>query len=182
MNIAIHNYLTGSYLLESEPQKWDAIVILDTGLTHSNFVSRYSRRFLYLYFDDVIINSLGRRAPSHDDIKDAIEFSGQSDNLLVCCRAGQSRSAATAFVICHIRKGADAALELLNPKRHIPNTRIIEIGSILTNGDSVSRVFQKWQTDHKHVRLSDYYEEIERELDELESRGAKNRIIEFPKT
>ena len=177
MNIVIRNYLSGSFTLESEPNEWDAIVILDSGLAHSDFVAHHAARFLYLRFDDVISASQGKRLPTADDLQTALDFAVQSENLMVCCRAGQSRSAATAFLICHRLNGADAARDLLDPKRHIPNALVVEIGTRLTDDDSVGQTFQKWQIDHKHVNLSDYYDGIENEFDELEHKGARNRIV-----
>lgn len=177
MNIVIRNYLSGSFTLESEPKKWDAIVILDPALVHSDFVAQHAKRFLYLRFDDVEGNFQGKRAPTTNDLRAAIEFAKQSENLLVCCRAGQSRSAATAFLICHTLCGADAACELLDPKRHIPNALIIELGARLTEDDSVRQTFHKWQVDHKNIKLNDYYNDIESEFDELEAKGARNRIV-----
>ena len=177
MNIVIRNYLSGSFTLESEPNRWDAIVILDSGLVPSDFVAQHATRFLYLRFDDVISESHGKRLPTGDDLQAALDFARQSENLMVCCRAGQSRSAATAFLICHEMNGADAARALLDPKRHIPNPLIIDMGARLAGDGMVGKTFQKWQADHKHVKLSDYYDDIENEFDELERQGARNRMV-----
>ena len=177
MNIVIRNYLSGSFTLESEPNKWDAIVILDSGLAHSDFVAQHAKRFLYLRFDDVVADSQGKRSPTSNDVQEAIEFSRESEHLMVCCRAGQSRSAAIAFLICNTLNGADAARDLLDPKRHIPNSLIIDIGARLTDDESVGQSFHKWLADHKNVTLSDHYDDIENEFDELERQGARNRIV-----
>ncbi len=178
MNIVIHNYLSGSFLLERDPNVWDAIVILDRGLAHTDFVNRHARRHLYLWFDDVERSMAGKRAPTSDDIRLALDFAANSQNLMVCCRAGQSRSAATAFLISFQKLGSEAAWGLLNPKRHIPNSLIVELGARLLDDPSVLAVLREWKTENRNVKLSDHLEDIEREFDELECAGARNRIVD----
>ncbi len=46
MKIVIRNYLAASFLLEQEPNAWDAIVILDSVLTHTDFVAEYARNHI----------------------------------------------------------------------------------------------------------------------------------------
>jgi hypothetical protein len=36
--------------------------------------------------------------------------------------------------------------------------------------------FEDWRQCHSHIQLSDYYDEIEKEFEELEAQGASNRI------
>lgn len=177
MTIVIRNYLAASFLLEQEPNIWDAIVILDSGLTPTPFVAAYARRYLYLRFDDVTASVSGKRLPILDDLRAAVEFAADSENLLVSCRAGQSRSAALAWVIGCQKLGPEAACQLLNPARHIPNSRIVELGAELIDQPSVLQAFNAWSDAHKAIKLSNYMDEIESEIDELESRGARNRIV-----
>lgn len=177
MNIAIHNYLSGSFLLENKPNTWDAIIILDSGISHTDFVSQHARRHLYLRFDDVALQTQGKRAPTSQEIQSALEFATTSQNLMVCCRAGQSRSAATAFVICYQLQGPEAAFKLLNPERHIPNSLVIALGASMVDDPSIRETFAKWQEDNRHIKLADCMEDIGREFDELERLGARNRIV-----
>ena len=177
MKIVIRNYLAGSFLLEQEPNTWDAIVVLDSGLSHTDFVDKHARRHIYLRFDDVDGAASGKRMPTVHDIRAADELATQSEHLMVCCRAGQSRSAAIAFVICYQRLGPDAACRLLNSERHIPNSLIVDLGAHLIDDPSLVPTFTKWEADNKHVKLSDHLDDIEREFDELELQGARNRIV-----
>jgi predicted protein tyrosine phosphatase len=177
MDIVIHNYLSGSFLLEQRPNFWDVIVILDSGLEHTEFVAEHARSHFYLQFDDVGSPTRGKRSPTADDLQSALEFSKKSDNLVVCCRAGQSRSAATAFAICFQRLGPDAAYRMLNPTRHVPNELIINIAAQLIGEPLLLATFEKWRKDHQHIKLWDFVDEIERELERLESQGARNRIV-----
>ena len=177
MNIVIRNYLAASFLLEREPKAWDAVVILDSGMRHTGFVEEHAGRHVYLHFDDVDSRNAGKRPPTTDDIRSALEFAADSENLLVSCRAGQSRSAATAFVICFDRLGPEAACRLLNPQRHVPNPMIVDLAARLIDDPLLLPTFRKWQSDNKQVNLSEYLDDIEREFDELESQGARNRIV-----
>ena len=177
MEIAIRNYLSGSVLLENEPNVWDAIIILDTGISPTEFVAKHAKRHLYLRFDDITSNTPGKRTPTAEDLQSALDFAAESENLLVCCRAGQSRSAATAFIICHQRLGADAARGLLQPERHIPNSLLVDLAAQALNDSSILDTFNQWRTEHQHIKLSDHMDAIEREFDELESQGGRNRIV-----
>ena len=178
MEIAIRNYLAGSYLLESSPRTWDAIVILDAHLPESEFVNEYTRNHLFLRFDDITSSAFGKRPPTVDQIESAMRFASDSERLLVCCRAGQSRSAATAFSVAFNKLGADVAIGLLNPKRHSPNTLIIDLAANIIDDPIFATTFHDWQTANSHIRLTDYLDEIENEMDVLESNGARNRIIQ----
>lgn len=178
MNVLIRGYLSGSFLLEREHKAWDAIVILDSKVTTSDFVAKHARRNLFLRFDDVSSEVRGKRLPTTDDVRAAIDFAANTQNLLVCCRAGQSRSAAIAFLISYARLGPDAAREVLDPTRHSPNPLIVELGSQVIGDPSVANTFTAWQAANRHVRLVDHLDEIERELDALERQGARNRITE----
>lgn len=178
MTIEIHNYLSGSYLLEQQPGRWDAIVVLDSNLSSSDFVAEHTRSHLFLKFDDVEIESGAMRAPVLQDVRAALEFASKSENLMLCCRAGQSRSAALAFVICYTQSGRDAAVQMLNPKRHIPNQRIIDLGSLAIDDTELRATFDDWQSRFRHMNLSDYFDEIEEEYEQLEQAGAVNRIVE----
>jgi len=66
---------------------------------------------------------------------------------------------------------------MLNPKRHIPNSLSIDLGSKLLDDPLVLPAFTRWQADNKGDSLSNYLDEIENEFDELERQGARNRIV-----
>ena len=176
MNIIIRNYLSGSYLLESEPNTWNAIIILDSSVTPTSFVSAHTVNHLYLMFDDIVSEIQGKKSPTLNHIHQAIAFAKDKENLMICCRAGQSRSAAIAFLISHNFDGHESAYQLLDPKRHAPNSLIINLGIGLIDDPTVIHTYRRWKESHRNTKLSDYYEEIEHEYDELELHGARNRI------
>jgi predicted protein tyrosine phosphatase len=177
MNIIIRGYLAGSFALQQQPGIWDVIVILDSGLTHTDFVSENALKHVYLRFDDVDRQMTGKRMPQLQDLQRALNFAKGSSNLMVCCRAGQSRSAAVAFVIACSLKGYEAAVAMLNPARHSPNSFVVALGGQATGDPLVMQTFQDWRTANRGLKLSDFMEEIEREFDHLEAAGATNRII-----
>lgn len=178
MRIVIRNYLSGSDLLDREPDTWDAIVILDPGLRPTEFVERRAKRHIYLHFDDVASEISGRRTPTVWDVRAAIDFATNSESLMVCCRAGQSRSAAMAFVICHHCTGPEAARRLLDPRRHSPNALIVQLGAQELGDPTIVLNHETWLEDNRHVVLSDHFDDIEREFDALEARGAQNLIVD----
>ena len=117
MEIEIHNYLSCSHRLETESGEWDSIVILDSSLDDSEFVTEHSRNSLQLRFDDITSPAPNKIAPNSDLISTALSFGLSTNKRIVCCRAGQSRSSATAFTIAYETIGKLDALKLLNPKR-----------------------------------------------------------------
>lgn len=178
MLIRICNYLAGSFLLESEPNEWDAVVILDSSAKPTRFVSEFARTHLVVHFDDVVSPRSGKRQPTVRDVRAALSFAQDSEKLMVCCRAGQSRSAAVAFLICFQQQGPDAAYRLLNPKRHLPNELITRLGAELIEDPSLSQTIDQWRHDNAHINLSTFVPEIAAEFDDLERQGAQNRIVE----
>lgn len=177
MEIRICGYLAASYLLENAPSQWDALVILDSRATASEFVQSHSRRHLYLRFDDIERPTKGGQLVTADQLAQGLEFALGSQRLLVACRAGQSRSAALAYLAACRQQGVSEALKLLDPRRHIPNPLVVSLGAQLLDLPEALDTFRRWQEDHRHVDRSAHFDELEREFDELLRRGAKNHII-----
>ena len=115
--------------------------------------------------------------PQLQDLHRALNFARGSYNLMVCCRAGQSRSAAVAFVIACSLKGYEAAAAMLNPARHSPNSVVVALGAEALGDPLVMQTLHDWRKANQGVVLLDFISEIEREFDELEAAGAINRII-----
>jgi hypothetical protein len=81
-------------------------------------------------------------------------------------------------VIAFQRLGSAPALSLLNPERHSPNALIVKLGEPLVDAPTLLTVFNDWRERHQEIRLSDYVDDIERQVDELEQLGAKkNRVV-----
>lgn len=175
MNIKICSYLSGSFLLEKESNKWDSIVVVDPSMHHTNFAKQHSKRNLILKFDDVATCNTSKTPPNANDVLAAVNFSMASEYLLVCCRAGQSRSAAVALVIQFGLNGAKA-FDLLDPKRHCPNQLIVSLGADVIDRPDLISEFMNWKRVNRNLTPINFLDDIEREIDELERKGASNRI------
>lgn len=175
MNLRICSYLSGSFLLENESNKWDSIVIVDPAMHHTNFASQYSKRSLILKFDDVATYDTSKTPPNVNDIETAVNFSMDSEGLVVCCRAGQSRSAAVALVIQFRLHGA-RAFNLLAPERHCPNQLIVSLGAEVIDRPDLISEFMSWKRVNENLTPINFLDDIEKEVDELERKGARNRI------
>ena len=138
MEIRIESYLSGSHLLECEPEKWDAIVILDSDIPEPEFVAEMTRSHLFLNFDDIESPAWGKRVVSSQMVKSALRFAKKSQHLLVCCRAGQSRSSALAYTIAFENGGAELALNRSLKKRNRFATTRVSF-SIIGNGKMKKR-------------------------------------------
>jgi predicted protein tyrosine phosphatase len=170
--------LSASFWLENEPSHWDALVILDSKATATDFVQSHTRRHLFLRFDDIEHATEGRRLVTSDQVAQGLEFAIGSKRLLVSCRAGQSRSAAMAYLIACRGGSVEVALSLIDPTRHIPNPLVVRLGTALLDVSDALDAFERWRADRRHIALSDYCDDLEREFDQLVGRGATNRIID----
>jgi predicted protein tyrosine phosphatase len=179
VEIRIAGYLAASVLLEREPKQWHALVLLDSGKEPTNFVQRHALSHLYLRFDDVEEPRANKQPPTSAQIAQALAFARGKDKLLVTCRAGQGRSAATAYLICCQERGVTEAVKLLDPTRHRPNRLVVALGDALMDLPDVMDHFDEWRRRHAHIQLSDYYDQMEKEFEALEAQGASNRICDF---
>ena len=180
MEIRIESYLSGSHLLECEPEKWDAIVILDSDIPEPEFVAEMTQSHLFLNFDDIESPAWGKRIVSSQMVKSALRFAKKSQHLLVSCRAGQSRSSALAYTIAFENGGAELALKVLNPERHRPNEQVLEEAKQVCHDPGFIFNYRKWKDENARGSLSPYLLEIENEADLLIAAGAVNQIDPAP--
>ncbi|WP_425397790.1 hypothetical protein [Aeoliella sp.] len=178
MKITFGSYLQASQLLQADPRVWDAIAILDSDLALSPRISDFAQRHVVLRFDDITSAEQCKRLVEQADVLRAMEFVEESEACVVTCRAGQSRSAALAFALAYHLIGADAAAQLLNPRRHIPNLKVAEVASAALQNPAILQALVDWKHAHRDYRLADYYDEIEAEYDELERESVVNCVSE----
>jgi predicted protein tyrosine phosphatase len=176
VEIRIGSYVAASHLLEREPGQWHALVVLDSGKVATDFVKAQALSFCFLRFDDVEAPQANKELPTKRAVEQGLSFAQGKDKLLVSCRAGQGRSVALAYLICCREHGVEEALNLLNPTRHRPNRLVISLGDALLEMPDVLGWFDEWRKLHAHIRLSDYYDEMQKELDALEAQGASDKI------
>lgn len=178
MELRVGNYVVASYLLEHEPSQWDTLVVLDSGKQATNFVKDHARSYLYLRFDDIEEPREHKEVPNKAQLEQGLAFAKGKNKLLISCRAGQGRSVGLAYLISCREHGVQQGLELLNPTRHKPNRLVIAIGAKLLEMPEALVYYDEWRRRHGHIQLSDYYEEMEKELDVLEAQGASNKICD----
>jgi predicted protein tyrosine phosphatase len=176
VELRIASYVAASLLLEQEPNQWHALVLLDSDKQATDFVKTHARSHLYLRFDDIEEPRANKLPPSGTLIEQGLHFAKGKDKLLVSCRAGRGRSVALAYVICCQEHGVPEALKLLDPTRHRPNRLVVSLGDVILDAQNVLGAFDDWRQRHAHIRLSDYYEEMEKEFEALEAQGASNRL------
>lgn len=174
--IRVGGYAAASLLLEREPKRWHALVLIDSGKQATDFVEAHAVTNLVLRFDDVEEPRPNTLSPTVHQIAQALEFARGKGQLLVSCRAGRGRSVALAYLITYRARGAAAALALLDPTRHRPNRLVVSLGDTLLDTPGALTAFDDWRAAHARIRLSDYYDEMEKEFEVLEAEGAVNRI------
>lgn len=170
------SYLVASDLLQHESGRWDVIVVLGSESELNPFVEQHSRRYLVLCFDDIEKPIHGQQHVTSVHIEQAVAFAQQSENMLITCRAGQSRSVALAFVLAFQHFGEQLAIEMLNAKRHIPNQFLIRESARLLDHPEIEDSFRAWRTSNENIVLSDYYDEIDDEVAALEASGVVNQV------
>jgi len=177
LEIKILSYLACSDLLASHPKEWSVVVILDSDRTLSSFVEDKSIDFLKLKFDDIKRPRYGKMEPRIEDMTAALDFSRSRDQIIVCCRAGQSRSAALGFVLAYGKTG-DEAIGIWDPTKHKPNTKVLELAAEATGDARILELYDSWCKANKGTELSDYLDERICEIEQLESRGIEDWITE----
>jgi predicted protein tyrosine phosphatase len=153
VKIEIRGHPTLPALLTAEPGLWDLLLIGSPGGTEPPVgVSSLARRTLRLCFDDCHVARPGVVLPTADDVRRALEWSVDSERLVVSCYLGRSRSAALAYVIrCRDCPPHDA-LRLLAPDWHRPNPLIIRLGSELLGNPAVRDTCADWVDLHSRRR------------------------------
>lgn len=99
------------------------------------------KNLLVVQFDDLIepIPNRPEQPPSLENIKTILEWAKQkmtenSNDFIVHCTAGISRSSAVAILIQYLQDPINA-LKVINPIFHSPNEKVLELGDKLLNGN-----------------------------------------------
>jgi predicted protein tyrosine phosphatase len=176
MEIKIAGYMAASHLLERESGRWHSVVILGAGTESTGYAETRSLSCLYLYFDDVLDPQREKNTPTPDAIQRGLSFVRGKDRVLVSCRAGQGRSVAFAYLVACQDRGPGEAISILDPTRHNPNRLVVKIGATVLGDLTILDRLDEWRRHNSSIRLSDYYDEIEAEFDELDRLGARDLI------
>jgi predicted protein tyrosine phosphatase len=136
-------------LLTAEPGLWDLLLIRSPGgVEPSESVLTLARRRLRLCFDDCDVAGPGLVLPTIDDVRRALEWSADSERIVVSCYLGRSRSAGLAYIIRCRDCQPHEALRILSPDWHRPNPLIVGLGSELLGNPTVRDACSDWV--HRH--------------------------------
>ncbi len=176
MEIRIASYLAASDLLEREAGVWDVLYILDSEKASTGFVEEHATSSLCLRFDDVDAARRGKQMVSREQVRQGLAFARGKQKLLVTCRAGQSRSAAMGYLACAQDLGVEAAVRLLDATRHSPNRLVVSLGAGVLGMGEVLKAFDEWRAANAGVRLVDYLDALEVDIEAMKARGVRDWV------
>lgn len=138
-------------LLLEGPGQRDLILVTNPGYMpfgdDAERVLALARRVLRLQFDDFTaqVLDLDIRLPSEADVEEALAFAPHSDDLVVACHAGVSRSSALAYVLRCRDWGPPSAVTILERGIHAPNRLIVEMGARVLRNLEVWDTYETWR-------------------------------------
>jgi predicted protein tyrosine phosphatase len=150
MRVIIRSEKEAVMEIKNKPNFWDVISIRD-------FISKNSpvddselncKSIIKLFFDDIFYRyeeTTYQKLAKKEDIKAALEFSKDKNNILVHCGAGISRSSAIAYIILSTTMLPSKAIEKLSFENHYPNEHIVKLGAkILSNKEIITSFEEKY--------------------------------------
>ena len=153
MRIEIRGHPMLPDLLRVEPGLWDLLLISSPGgVEPPGGVLSLARRTLRLCFDDCDAPQPGVVPPTADDIRRALEWSVDSERIVVSCYLGRSRSAGLAYVIRCRDCQPHEAIRILDPDWHRPNPLIVRLGSEFLGNPTVRNTCSDWVDRHSKIR------------------------------
>lgn len=130
--------------LRIAPDELMVICITNEGTPLPEEIGQLATEVLHLVFDDTDFDG-EKTAPQQHHVETALEFANEREDLIVCCHAGISRSAALAYVIeCSRVVHPAMAVGIWNKQRHHPNRRVVHLGSVVLNDPNVDKYYTKW--------------------------------------
>lgn len=145
---------TALKVLQSFPKEFDALIINGPGDTLPSYVPELANEHLNLQFHDIVAPRENMTLPQKHHIEKALAWAKGREKLMVACHAGISRSSATAFVIACQEWGIDDAVKIFDPNIHMPNARIVWLGSQILENSRVWDVFSAWNGEYLDENLS----------------------------
>ena len=132
-----------------EHGRYSVIFITDEDLLHHGdlwlSINRNAANLIGFTFEDV---EFGINAPTRNDVQLAIEWGRKvkSEDLIVCCMAGISRSSAIAYCIECTRTDPEQALNILDKKFHYPNSLIVNYGAKILGKLNMIENIENWKS------------------------------------
>jgi predicted protein tyrosine phosphatase len=139
-------------LVREQPGQYDVVYITSPlfpfPVEGSETILELARSALMVQFDDVEGAMDGLAAPQRHHVASVLDWAAGKSNFLISCRAGISRSSATAVVIRASRMPIGEALEVLVPRLHYPNQLVVQHGEAILGKPGLADAVREW----KHVR------------------------------
>jgi len=149
MKFIIRSHEGALALVREHPQQFDVIYITSPHMPYpvegSAGLLDLGRSGLMLQFDDVDGPIDGLVAPQRAHVAAALDWARGKSNFLIACRAGISRSSATAVVLRASQCSPVEALEVLTPGMHYPNPLIICHGEEILGLHGLSEAVREWK-------------------------------------
>ena len=138
-------------LLDEDPRNRDLILITNPGyVPFGDEVLRLARRVLHLQFDDIAATFPDMHPPTSADVQRALDWAAGSEDLVVACHAGISRSSALAYVIRSRDWSPSQAVQILTRGLHSPNRLIVDLGAKLLGNPLVWSTYESWRNLPRH--------------------------------
>jgi len=149
MNIQIRSHEGALELVQQQPHHFDIAFITSPKtpfpVPGSEAILERARSSIMLQFDDVDGPMEDLVPPRLDQIRELLEWAADKTNLVVACRAGISRSSASAVVIMASRGPILDALNVLHPEIHSPNLLIVRYGEQILGKPGLTEAVQEWK-------------------------------------
>jgi predicted protein tyrosine phosphatase len=162
MQLTICGHLRAVYLLSQNPNQ-DVIFISGPdnpyGIDGSEKIQGLAKDYCELLFHDISYPIGNLTPPARSHIEQALEFAKNRMNLIVACQAGISRSSATAFVIKAAEVGSTEALNILDPKIHMPNRIVIQHGSKILGDPDMVDIMDAWKNKSDECQINSKWED-----------------------
>lgn len=151
MEVTICGHRKAVEVLKQNPKQIDVVFISSPdnkfGVDGSHLIQDLAKNYCEILFDDCTFPVGSMIPPTIENVKQAIEFAKGKESIIVCCQAGVSRSAATAYCIATDDVGPIMALEILDPKVHSPNALIVHYGSKILNCPDMVDIINTWKNE-----------------------------------
>jgi predicted protein tyrosine phosphatase len=149
MNILIRSHERALELVERQPNVYDLAFITSPlvpfPVPGSEAILQKARSSLMLQFDDVDGPMEDLVPPGREHIHELIEWAKDKSNLIISCRAGISRSSASAVVVLASRGPIVDALRILQPETHSPNILVIRHGEEILAKPGLADAVLEWK-------------------------------------
>lgn len=145
MSVKICSHAEAMKELRLCPNELAVVCITPPGHPVPPPIQQLAGELLHLEFDDVDFADPNVRPPTIEHVTRALSFAKETEDLIVCCNAGISRSAGLAYVIECSRVAHPAlACGVWEKNRHHPNRMVVRLGGELLNDPEVERQHTKW--------------------------------------